>query len=178
MQQEGIRESLLAFHKRWYSANIMKLCVTGRHDIERLEELTRTLFSQVEDKSVIVPDLNAPVPAYDERNLGQIFRFIPVKDKDILSIVWHLPSSYEEYKTQPLRYHSHLFGHEGENSLLSFLINEGLALELSASHDHELNGAFTNFNVDVSLTKKGLENYERVIEAIFQYAQIVRDRGV
>jgi insulysin len=91
--------------------------------------------------------------------------------------VWHLPSSEAEYKTQPLRYHSHLFGHEGENSLLSFLIAEGLALELSASHDHKLNGAFSNFNVDISLTKKGLQQYERVIEAVFEYARIVRDKG-
>lgn len=60
-----------------------------------------------------------------------------------------------------------MFGHEGENSLLSFLIGEGLALELSASFDNELNGAFANFNVDVSLTKKGLAEYERVVEAVF-----------
>ena len=144
----------------------MRLCMTGRHDIEKMEELARNLFSQVEDKEVVVPDLNTPV-AYDSKNLAHIHRFIPVKDKDILSFVWYLPSSESEYKSQPLRYHSHLFGHEGENSLLSFLIAEGLALELSASHDHELNGAFSNFNVDVTLTKKGLEQYERVVEAVF-----------
>jgi insulysin len=103
---------------------------------------------------------------------------VPVKDKDILSIIWYLPSTEKEYKTQPLKYHSHLFGHEGENSLLSYLISEGLALELSASHDHELNGAFSNLNIDITLTKKGLAEYERVIEAVFQYAQIVKQRGV
>ena len=91
--------------------------------------------------------------------------------------MWHLPSSDKLYKSQPLRYHSHLFGHEGENSLLSYLISEGLALELSASHEHELNGAFSNLNVDVSLTKKGIAEYERVIEAVFQFSQIVRDRS-
>ena len=53
-----------------------------------------------------------------------------------------------------------------------------MALELSASHDHNLNGAFSNFNVDITLTKKGLENYERVVEAVFEYAQIVKNRGV
>jgi insulysin len=132
----------------------MKLCVLGRAPIEKLEEMARGLFSQVENKNVDVPDLSQP-PAYDSKNLGQLFRFVPVKDKEILSFVWHLPSTEKEYKTQPLRYHSHLFGHEGENSLLSFLIAEGLALELSASHDHELNGAFSNLNVDVTLTKKG-----------------------
>jgi len=100
----------------------MKLCVVGRHDIGKLEELATGLFSQVENKSVVVPDYNQPQVAYNASNLGKFYRFVPVKDKDILSLVWHLPSSESEYKTQPLRYHSHLFGHEGENSLLSFLI--------------------------------------------------------
>ena len=61
---------------------------------------------------------------------------------------------------------SHLFGHEGENSLLSYLISEGLALELSSGYDHEL-WNFSTFSVDITLTKKGLENYEKVIEAVF-----------
>jgi len=147
----------------------MKLCVSGRADLDTLESWARNLFSQVEDKNVSVPDLGIP-PAYTSENLGELLRFVPVKDKDIMSLVWYLPSSEKEYKTQPLRYHSHLFGHEGENSLLSYLIAEGLALELSASHDHELNGAFTNLNVDITLTRKGMAEYERVIEAVFQYA--------
>jgi insulysin len=71
-----------------------------------------------------------------------------------------------DFKTQPLRYMSHLFGHEGENSLLSYLISEGWALELSSSFDHEL-WSFSTFSVDITLTKKGLENYEKVIEAVF-----------
>ena len=116
-----------------------------------------------------IPDLSQP-PAYTKENLGNIYRFVPVKDKDLLSFVWHLPSTEKFYKSQPLRYHSHLFGHEVENSLLSYLIAEGLALELTASHDHELNGAFSNLNIDISLTKKGLAEYERVIEAVFQFS--------
>ncbi len=47
----------------------MKLCVLGRAPIDKLEEMARGLFSQVENKSVDVPDLSQP-PAYDNRNLG------------------------------------------------------------------------------------------------------------
>jgi secreted Zn-dependent insulinase-like peptidase len=77
----------------------MKLCVTGRHDIDKLESMAINLFSQVEDKNVVVPDLSQPAPAYDKNNLARFYRFIPVKDKDILSFVWHLPSTEYEYKT-------------------------------------------------------------------------------
>lgn len=71
-----------------------------------------------------------------------------------------------EYKTQPLKYHSHLFGHEGENSLLSYLIAEGLALELYSGYDHDL-WSISNFYIDVTLTKKGIDNPDKVIEAVF-----------
>ena len=60
----------------------------------------------------------------------------------------------KHYKNSPTHYLAHLFGHEGENSILSLLIKEGLALELSAGGSTELD-LFTNFMVSVSLTKKG-----------------------
>ena len=97
-------------------------------------------------------------------------KFVPVKDKDVLSVTWVLPYVQKELRSQPLNYFSHLFGHEGENSILSYLISEGLALELSAGPDHEL-WSYSTFEINVTLTKKGLENYEKVIEAIFQYAK-------
>ena len=117
---------------------------------------------------MVLPNLGEPVP-YDHRNLSHLYRYVPVKDKDILQFLWILPYTGEEYKTQPLRYHSHLFGHEGPNSLLSYLISEGLALELTSSYDHEL-WSLSTFSVDITLTKKGLAEYERVIEALFKYA--------
>ena len=73
----------------------MKLCVTGRHDLDTLESWARGLFASVDDKNVTVPDLGAPA-AYDASNLGQLFRFVPVKDKDILSLVWYLPPTDRE----------------------------------------------------------------------------------
>lgn len=81
-------------------------------------------------------------------------------------MVWILPYMELDHDAKPLSYMSHLFGHEGENSLLSYLISEGLALELSAGGDHEL-WSFSTFTVNITLTKKGVENYESVIEAVF-----------
>lgn len=50
-----------------------------------------------------------------------------------------------------MRYISHLVGHEGENSLLSYLINKGWALELSCGEDHEL-WSFSTLEMDITLT--------------------------
>jgi len=175
LSQDGIRESLLDFHKQWYSSNIMKLTVVGRQDIEQLEEWVTEKFSPIENKDVAVPDLGVPTP-YPQENLGKFVKFIPVQDKDILTLLWILPYVQKDIKAQPLGYYAFLFGHEGENSLLSYLKSQGLANELSAGGDHEL-WSYSNFYVDISLTKKGLENHEQVIEAVFQYAQRIRDAG-
>lgn len=50
LSQPGMRESLLAFHKKWYSSNIMTLTVSSRHSIEDLEKWVKSKFSAVENK--------------------------------------------------------------------------------------------------------------------------------
>ena len=46
--------------------------------------------------------------------------------------MWFLDNMVPRYVSNPHKYISHLLGHEGENSLLALLIEEGLALELTA----------------------------------------------
>lgn len=70
--------------------------------------------------------------------MGQLSRFRPIKDKSILELYWVLPYVEKEYKTRPLHYFSHLLGHEGENSLLSYLKKEDLAVEIKVSIDAEV----------------------------------------
>lgn len=55
------------------------------------------------------------------------------------------------YRANPHKYISHLLGHEGENSLLGLLIEEGLALELGVSHYNMIN-VFDVIWVSIRLT--------------------------
>ena len=43
--------------------------------MEQLEAWAVSLFSGVENKEVIVPDLSQPVMPFDNENLGQIARY-------------------------------------------------------------------------------------------------------
>ena len=38
------------------------------------------IFSSVPNRNVTLPDLSKPVLPFDDRNLGQIVKFVPVKD--------------------------------------------------------------------------------------------------
>jgi insulysin len=146
----------------------MSLAVSGKHSLDDMEKWVTEKFSPVENKNVEVPNLGEPEIWPGER-CGQLIKHVPVQDKDIMAFCFVLPHVEYEVLSTPLSYFSHLFGHEGENSLLSYLISEGLALELSAGGDHEMH-AYSSFSIEVTLTKKGLAEQERVVEAVFQYA--------
>ena len=65
LKQDGIRESLLDFHRQWYSSNIMNLVLISKHSLEQLEQWVVELFSAVPNKNVIVPDLSQPKMPFD-----------------------------------------------------------------------------------------------------------------
>ena len=77
LQKPGIREALLKFHEDWYSANIMALTVSSNLGVDKLEELVKEYFSEVENKNVIVPDLSEPKP-FTAENLGYFTRYVPI----------------------------------------------------------------------------------------------------
>ena len=96
-------------------------------------------FSAVVNKEVVVPGLCDPI-AFPPSNLSKLIKLVPVKDTDIMNFQYVLPYCERDPQTQPLNYLSSVVGHEGENSLLSYLKSEDLALELCTSIDHSLNG--------------------------------------
>jgi len=170
-----IREDLLAFYKKYYSANIMKLCVYGKEDLDTLEKWTREMFSDVKNHDTVLPKIEE-IP-FDKEHLGTLWKVVPIEDSDYLEIQWVTENINPYYRDNPGHYITTLIGHEGKNSLLSYLIDEGLALELSAYHYTHMD-LFTEFHIGIKLTKKGLAEYERVARITFQYIKMLKDHGV
>ena len=48
-------------------------------------------------------------------------RIVPTKEEHSVEVNWALPSLLAHYQTKPLHYISHLLGHEGQGSILSYL---------------------------------------------------------
>lgn len=51
----NIREALMEFHAKWYSANIMSLAVFGKESLDELEAMVVGMFSEIENKNVTSP---------------------------------------------------------------------------------------------------------------------------
>ena len=83
-------------------------------------------------------------------------KYIPLKATKLFSIKWEgFDSTYKKGPGNALTYLGHVIGHEGKNSLLSFLIKEDLATNLMAGPSIRLQNTKCGFYIDITLTEKG-----------------------
>lgn len=107
-----IRKALLEFHETFYSANIMKLVIYGKEDISLLKSWTQELFSDITNTQREIPQF--PGEPYGPAQLCKWTEIVPIKDMNLIEVVWPLPPLRSKYLEQPHRYLAHLLGHEGK----------------------------------------------------------------
>ena len=175
-KREGVdvRDGLLAFHKRWYSSDLMRLCVLGREELDVLEGWVRSGFSGIENKRVAAPEFGARV--FDFADSGLLHRsyihMVPVKDLRSLSLLFMLPSIDALYREKPTFLICHLLGHESRGSILSLLKAKSWANSLSAGV-YETSSAFAALSVGIELTETGLQHMPEVVELVFAYIALI-----
>ena len=135
---DNIRDHLLKYHKDNYSSNLMSLCVVGNHEVEDLEKFVRNHFSNIEDKKIKLKDYSKD-PMYDNTSLGKILKYVPLKESRLLTIKWpNLPPVRDYWDGNPLMYLANTLGDEGENSLLSELIRQDLAVTVMCGPQYRM----------------------------------------
>ncbi|KAJ3416993.1 hypothetical protein HDV05_007475 [Chytridiales sp. JEL 0842] len=169
-----IREVLLEFHAKYYSANIMKLVVLGKESLEELTDWVVDLASAIKNKDVPVPAF--PGHPLTKPLLESELLVKPVKDLREVEIIFPLPYQIPHYRTNPASYLAHLIGHESNGSILALLKKRGWAQELSASAS---TGAvnFDFFKVAITLTKDGSDNWEQVVTIVFEYIRMLQNEA-
>ena len=151
----NIRDELLAFHERYYSANKMKLVVLGKEPLESLREMVISKFQHVVNKSLGDSKYGLPIRAGSENTL---LRVKPVKELKNLNLIFQALVDKTDYQFDPFHYISHLIGHESEGSIISLLKKEGLANGLSAGLSGFGGSGFDFFQIKIELTDLGLGN--------------------
>lgn len=176
-REKGIepRESLLRFHKKWYSSNIMSLCIVGTESLDEMESYLGTLgFDAIENKNVTPKEwLDSP---YGKDQLGKRVEIVPVKDSRSLMVRFPIPDLRAEYKSNPAHYISHLLGHEGKGSLLSELKRLGWVSSLTAGETNIAKGIST-FDIHVDLSPDGIDHTEDIVALVFSYIGLLKRTG-
>ncbi len=169
------RAVLLAFHKKHYAASNMRLTILSTLSLNEQEQLARQYFSNIPDhpieKLVIDSDFRKP--------LKEKYRFIKIKSiKDTRRLELEFPTIrlHDHQDSKPASVVASVLGYEGKGSLLSKLKEEGLALGLSAGGG-DLHPNISTFDIGISLTEKGEAEYQRILELVFSYIEMLRKTG-
>ncbi|KAN0065153.1 metalloprotease [Thecaphora frezii] len=166
-----VRDELLKFHDKYYSANVMKLVVIGREPLDQLTGWVIEKFSGVRNNGRSPPSFPSS-PLTPEQLQKQIF-YKSVRDVRTMKIAFPIPDQGPLFRTKPSHFLSHFLGHEGEGSILSHLKRKGWCNRISAGASDGANG-FQFFKMNIDLTKDGLINHEKVLESVFKYIHLLR----
>lgn len=169
------REELLAFHRRYYSANRMTLALTGPQSLDQLERWARQYFAPVPNtqrpETVWPADVLPPQPAL------RLLRMAPVTDIRRITLTFPLGDLRADFGSKPAEQVAFVLGNEGPGSLLAQLKAEGLATGLSAGANTETH-QFGFFDIGISLTPQGLQDYPRVLALAFAAIGQLRASGM
>ncbi|XP_043497973.1 insulin-degrading enzyme isoform X2 [Polistes fuscatus] len=173
MKGINVREKLLEFHNKYYSANIMSLCILGKESLEELERIVVNLFSEVKNKEIEIPVW--PEQPFAEEDLANIWYIVPIKDTRSLNMIFPIPDLRSRYNASPTHYISHLLGHEGAGSLLSSLKAYNWCNSLIAGRSPSPKG-FSFFQISADLTVEGIDHIDDIIMLTFQYINMLKEK--
>jgi len=173
--EHNVRDDLIAFYRSHYSADLMALTVLGKEPLAVLEQWVRERFKGVR-RSAAKP-LEIGVPLFTPGRLPARLDVVPVKNLRRLSLSFPIPPVYSLWRSKPTLLISHLLGNEGKGSLLSALKNQGWADGLRAGLGFNHPSGAT-FEVGINLTRAGLDHVDAIVAEVFQYIELIRDRGV
>ncbi|BGP38130.1 metalloprotease [Rhodotorula kratochvilovae] len=167
-----VRQRLIEWCEKYYSANVCKLAVVTKDSLDATTEVVVSQFSSVPNRVVTPPTFpGSPLTAAE---LGKTTFVKTVKDTRMLELSFPWEDEAELYASKPGSFLSHLVGHEGKGSVLSYLKARGWANGMSAGAGNNGASGFDFFKVNVDLTKEGLEHYEEVASVIFAYIALLR----
>ena len=171
-----IRERLLVYYKKYYTSEIMHLCVYSKKPMDELVKFVEDLFVLVPKIDNFVKPRYDKIMPYDETNLKYFYKIFPIKNDNDIYLEWFLPLN-DNYFASPLGYLSSVIGHEGPYTLTSSLYKDNLCNVLVCGSGIKAN-TYMNFNITISLTKKGLENYREVILRTLKYIKIIQGKKI
>ena len=168
--------ALLDFYNKYYSASIMKVAMLSSLPLATQESLVQKYFEGIPSHPVKLPYID---PNF-RKPLKYKYRLLKIKMiKDVRSMEIEFPTIHlnDHLDSKPASIVASVIGHEGKGSLLSKLKEEGLVLGLSAGGGSG-HPNINSMSINVSLTKKGVEEYERILEMIFSYIQKIKSHGI
>lgn len=171
-----VREELLKYHSSRYSANLMRLVILSNESLNTLTDWAVDMFSPAVNKNLERPIYKSS-PFKDCHFDGtEIVKAKPIRELRALELTFPVPDTDSYWKYIPSKYLSHLLGHESKGSLLYDFKEKKWATGLSAGA-MTLSSGFAEFEIDIDLTKEGLNHIDEIIKDVFRYVKMLQVNG-
>ncbi|KAJ2782778.1 metalloprotease [Coemansia interrupta] len=173
-QGAGLQDELVGFFEQHYSADIMRLVVTGNHSLDQLTEWAVAMFSEI-------PSLGNTAPAtsyipFMDRRIGKVVHFeSPARDNKII-VAFRMPGVESDYPTNIILYAHVLLKRQGPGSLIHYLKNQGWATSHDVINCFGNRDQLSELAIVISATPLGMKNYKDVVRALLAYIKSVMDQ--
>lgn len=168
-----VRDDMLDFYQRYYSASRMTLVVIGDYSLQALQHMVTQRFSAVSNNDSKTEAINQPLFNTDKYSLPLILAVQSEKPIRQLRLTFPMSDLTHSYRTKPSSFIGNILGHEGEGSLLSILKANGLAEGLATGIGLNYTGGST-FQINIALTAKGVEQLKPITDEVFFAINAIR----
>jgi insulysin len=174
-EDDPVRDAVIEFYERHYSAGIMTLAVVGADPVERLAEMVGGRLGAVRNTGA--KPLEVDVPLHDPDAGPLRINVIPLRDTREIRFEFVFPWKDEYHLSKPAAMLGHLIGHEGNGSLHELLKDRGWINSLSAGGRRIASNEGV-FIVSINLTHAGIDHIEEIGDALFRYIALVGQEGI
>jgi len=162
----NIRDLVVEFYHKYYSADRMAIIIVGTETLDELESTVNKMFGLVPKKDIDIPPIpnqwfNAPV-------YGQM---VPLKNIHTLGMNWEFDLDSADIASHLDDFIAYVLGNEGSGSLFSVLDKKFLVKYLRAGVSKESKSHIL-FEINVGLSDLGFEQIDLVKKIILEYIQM------
>ena len=166
LSSPSIREDMLDFYQRYYSASRMTLVVVGNYSLPELKRMVLHRFVSIPNNGSLTEAIDEPLLTTTNSTLPLLLTVQAEKPIRQLRLTFPMPDLSNDFRTKPLSYIGNILGHEGKGSLLSLLKAAGWAEGLATGVGLNYTGGAT-FQINIALTEKGVEEFQQVTSEVF-----------
>lgn len=170
----AVREQLIEFYNRYYSAQRMVLAIVGPQSISELEGMVHENFSSIPRRTVannIIQEL-----AFTPRETGIKLSIKPISETSRLILNFPIPEQFQNYDNNSIEYINFMLGQSAPGGLEHMLREKNWILGMyvgneNITHKQDL------LHVSFELTDIGVKRVDEIVEYFYSYVNYLRTQG-
>lgn len=117
-----MQQALIAFHEKYYSANLMKAVIYSNKPLPELARIAATTYGRVPNKQIKKPEITVPVVTDAQK--GIIIHYVPALPRKVLRVEFRIDNNSAQFRSKTDELVSYLIGNRSPGTLSDWLQNK------------------------------------------------------